>query len=792
MNLFSPLALVALISLIHIIPSRAQDDATAPTLQIGLSGMSFSRGDLDAALVAEIIAEKQKEVKIKLIKTMLLKQLGVDNGLFYAFIDQNIEILLTEKDENTRVKNLLENVVNLSFVVGYADYYLQTLRINSPEWRRVRELAVSYGLPASLFEGRVSLMDIAKLRYRPINNSNSEIQQSAFSQAKNDLAGIIIDLFAEVIRQNDKLKSLGLLRTNYLQNYISMNSYLALTDEGGSDATIKTLIDIRSLLLDAKYNSTRALFDRVSVSLQNGNIAVLSADDKSSVTKYLGDLEKSFVELHQDSVLSFSLDQNFADPFLIRKARLQTNPQRFLDGINNAEAALSNASAANRGEAEQQVNWLRDFVSATIKNQIIDNAFNTRTMADSIFADVSKNLGIYMKYYGLIKTLSAKGQDWNLILNTISQNFQACDLNVIRAEMTAAYGRARNQIGALALLTEQERKDLENTGSLMEKLKYVALNRYEYMQLYETEIRPGIARLSKYSQEFLAVSEQMGLMLNCISASVRDDLTDIGLNLDHSFIKIFIKIDEFDKASTYAAFIDQLADAGDVFSDEEMRKSINKVLSFVRSYVKVENDQGQLTLNLDVEGFLSSMQRLPFNKFHPLQLHFTVGTNNASFYKSLNLDDGTSIDNFSYVSEKIGIKFKLMDFKYKNSFSKGETFQYYWKRYVRNVPARDPVVSNIHLLVYGSGLLYNIVNTSNSFHEPLVGAGAGITFFNDLDFNVTWGKPIMPHKNFWDGDVPVFLNIGFDIQFFEYYNRLQQKRKTNKTQKRLIEAKKNN
>ncbi|MCA6391898.1 MAG: hypothetical protein IM607_10975, partial [Cytophagales bacterium] len=99
---------------------------------------------------------------------------------------------------------------------------------------------------------------------------------------------------------------------------------------------------------------------------------------------------------------------------------------------------------------------------------------------------------------------------------------------------------------------------------------------------------------------------------------------------------------------------------------------------------------------------------------------------------------------------------------------------------------------NVHLLLYGSGLLYNLTNTgtTSNFNSPLIGIGAGVTFFNDLDFNISWGTPVVKDKPFLDNSLPTYFNVGFDIQFFEYYNRLQQKRKANQTQKKLAAAKK--
>ena len=103
---------------------------------------------------------------------------------------------------------------------------------------------------------------------------------------------------------------------------------------------------------------------------------------------------------------------------------------------------------------------------------------------------------------------------------------------------------------------------------------------------------------------------------------------------------------------------------------------------------------------------------------------------------------------------------------------------------------KEPIISNWHLIAYGSGILYNLVNTKTlkEFNMPIIGIGSGLTFYNGLDFNISWGVPIMASKPISSSNG--FWNVGFDIQFIEYYDRLMEKRKNNQIQKRLVEAQK--
>ncbi|MCA6391250.1 MAG: hypothetical protein IM607_07700, partial [Cytophagales bacterium] len=688
--------LVPILLVIIVKPSLAQDDLKAPSLQVGLSGLSFARGDLDAALIAEIIAEKQKEVKIKLVKNMLLNKLGVDNGLFYAFIDQNIEILLNEKDSDIRVKNLLENVVNLAFVIGYADYYIQTIQAGTQEWEDFKTMALSYGVSETLFgQSTLRLKDFAKIEYT--SGSADDTQITSNDKAKilrNRFVGVVIDLFAEVIRQNDQMKALGLLRTNYLQNYISMNSYLALADEVYNEKVVEAVAKAQEYLTSPTYQPQRNLIDRIQIAMEHCcTTAALSPSEVTDAKMYSDKL----IEPFKIAVKEIASNASDGDTYGIVA---NENYTRLKPGVFNNIMQLqyhidvSAIYASGNADLIKQYGILKWYLDAKVKARFFNIVTNKKPLADKVFTNVTKNLNTHIKYYNLIKALSAKGNNWKSILKTLSSNFQ-CDSAALLATIKTKYASARTSMGTLANVGKKEIEALEKINSFMDKLDYIWLSRFSYIREYEEEIKPAINNLSKFSRDFSEVGLSMQKFSNCVISGIQTDLETIHLKLDLSFINIFTKVDEFEKASTYADFVNQLSDAGDVFSDEEMRKSINKIISFVRSYIKVEEIDGKLAIKLDVEGFLAGMQRIPYNRYSPFSLHFTVGANTASFGGDLTLSDNTKIRNYSYVGEKIGVKFKVRDYKYLNSFSKGETFSYWGRLYRRSAPPKEPVISNV-------------------------------------------------------------------------------------------------
>lgn len=826
---------------------RAQDLHEAPTLQIGLGGIGFSKGSLDAQLVAEIIAEKQKELKTALIKNMLLRTIGVENGLFYTYIDNTIDIIATEKNDDTRTKNLIENTVNLSFVVGYADYYMRTLPKQSPETHRFRLLANAYGIDSNLVGGGKGLADIARIDYGRQNEKQISAPPGVAKQLRNAFVGVVIDLFAEVVRQNDQLKQLGLMRTNFLQTSTS-NSYLEL-DADTLQEIRKELSAYPGLLDDylwvdqmirfrpapgnekppgyskeekavscqgKKFRQNEILVIRGIFGQMKEAVRKQTAVDSCSVLvfqQYLDRISGAFAALDSSlrdneeilEIYAYCHNEN-------KKVNAQQLLALQLDSLYktvlgfNPEVVVKDTSIITpntRNAAAQMVKYAQLFY----KMHLLNGYFAKRSLADSVFADARENLDLYLTYFGLIKTIAAKGTNTGTVLTALEKAYPDCgNAGVTLDSLQKTYAQMMDEVMKTGKLLESDYQDIRKINGFFDKMQFVALNRYEYLSQYEKEIRPAIDRLGVYSTRGIQLNKEMYAYIMCIGDAVKKDLDKLHINVGLSFMSLFTRLNEFDRTGTYDQYMNLLSDAGDLFSDESMRHSINQIISFVRSYLKFTKDGSNTVITLDAEGFITSIQKMRYDRFRPLDFHFTVGANSTSFRSLLTVNDSVSLRNYSYIGEKIGVKLKLWDWAYTHSFPRGADFSYYrwgyyhwWQlvplpirtEYVRTVPPNEPVVSNVHLLAYGSGILYNLVNTGTTkdFNYPLAGAGLGFTFFNGLDINFTMGKPILPAQRVFSKTVPYYFNLGFDIQFVEYIDRVNRKRKDSQTQKRLAQAK---
>lgn len=205
---------------------------------------------------------------------------------------------------------------------------------------------------------------------------------------------------------------------------------------------------------------------------------------------------------------------------------------------------------------------------------------------------------------------------------------------------------------------------------------------------------------------------------------------------------------------------------------------------------KVTDNTNKGYLYIDVESLISSINdRFIFTSKKGLGVYvmpfFSIGTNYAYFSNNKNklaIDKTTGnqqpLYNIYYASEKIGVKYKIWDWSYTHSFDIGENFQYYNKKTTFRYwlrPQPKPTLSDVHLFVYASGLLYNIANlkSDSNFNYPVVGGGVGLTFFNGLTTNFSVACPYAD-KTFSTENT--FLNFGLDIPIVEYIAALKRKK----------------
>jgi hypothetical protein len=257
---------------------------------------------------------------------------------------------------------------------------------------------------------------------------------------------------------------------------------------------------------------------------------------------------------------------------------------------------------------------------------------------------------------------------------------------------------------------------------------------------------------------------------------------------DASFLRLVAKLYQFRKAKTYSDYLNILTDLPTLINDPQVRSTLNTLLTFIKNYVVIKKDaQDKELVEIDVESLLVMLQQYSQNRPRTVQFMFTAGVNTA--YGNTPLAPGDTLRNFAFVGEKIGLKFRLKDWHYLRSFNKYQTFYRYAghrRTVTRLQPPQEPLVSNLHLLLYGSGIAYNLVNSSNktNFRQPLLGLGLGMTFMNSLDLSLSTSFAQKAGQTLNENFSRPFINFGLDILFSEYLDRLTKKRNTVKVTKK--------
>jgi len=323
--------------------------------------------------------------------------------------------------------------------------------------------------------------------------------------------------------------------------------------------------------------------------------------------------------------------------------------------------------------------------------------------------------------------------------------------------------------------------------SILEKPQNDVLN-FEFINYLRSLVIPQLVAINiKYrngenkNQEQIAI-HSLENILNYSYFILINRFTDTGnlftpevMQLSTSFINIISRLDQLDKVETYDVIFSTLADAGNIFPDSKATQTFNTVNNSLLQHLIINNNEN--TMSFDLESFLTFLyNRYDNMSANKTNFYFSVGVNQCFMPNKLvvtNSDNTISeIENIAFAAEKIGIKYSFIDFRKRAYERNNQSFGHYYRK--------QPIVNDLHTIVYGSGLLYNIVNTTTNsqFSYPVFGLGVGCSFYNNLDFNITASIPINNNPF----ETPMF-GVSFDVKIGEYFselNKMRLKRKENK------------
>jgi hypothetical protein len=203
--------------------------ASPPTLIAGLSGLSGEKGDLDIALISEIVTEKQAELKKELVTRLIFDRLRVQNYTTWEFAYNTLNILLDSQSKGGIQKEVLEYASNAAFVYGFAEVYLQISArycngalfnlVNT--WDPSNSYNPFFNCPASTL-GNVLPSQLILPRLNRTTGTSSLPPM---------LSNLLIDMVYDILKQNQTIKSLGFFKSalplgdTFYQNTSAYYSY---------------------------------------------------------------------------------------------------------------------------------------------------------------------------------------------------------------------------------------------------------------------------------------------------------------------------------------------------------------------------------------------------------------------------------------------------------------------------------------------------------------------------------------------------------------------------------------
>jgi len=389
--------------------------------------------------------------------------------------------------------------------------------------------------------------------------------------------------------------------------------------------------------------------------------------------------------------------------------------------------------------------------------------------------EINDLVSLIFKHFETIQYLSNK--------KTVKLSEKIIEDQKIKSKVTIK--DAQKSLSNLKLIKEKQIIDKTWEVEISNIITFISIQREDADLLYFTKekVMPSLNKLSIASPENLSnhidtLKMYIQTLTNASIDSLKSDLKTLLSNnkntIDVSrFIKLVDQIKNLDNPTTYQVIAKFLASSPEIFGDERTKKIYQQIVGDFDKYLLIDADKKELTIEVE-DMAVDLFKTYGENQTSRFGMYFGVGLNygfgEAKDFGIADSDQNKS-NSINYVSEKIGLRYKLIDwnriYSYKSASGKSLLR--------RSNSNRGPIINSLHGFAYFSGLLYQIdvLNSEDeSFNDPLGGIGIGLGFFNGLDFNVSYAGSL--NKNWKENS---FWNIGFDIKITEYLGALRNRNK---------------
>lgn len=680
-----------------------QAQGVAPTLSFGLDRVLFGHSPLDTDLLASIIADKQDDLKKRIVEKEILSP-SLGNS---AFVTQNyvyaiIKNLMNEKDKNILKKEVMEQTSNYALVYTLSEMYLQ-----------------------------LSWDEIQKGTYLDSIGAKTKAKDEEFF------------LKTGKITQFDKHE----FTKQKLALTDSLIFQIALPSDNKKERLYRS-IPFNAILLDMVFQAVRS------------NPTFLSK----------GFCNKPLYFSH-DQYLSFSFYHQLNQSLL--KEKMYADVKNFVDVVANSHALIGDLIVYLDGETAADAN----------------TPIETETNEDDTPTDENDSLAL-----SEIATEKAQHKSLPRSVEKVKSELVNSHLKELNRDP-----ETREMLEDLYFLLYAVRPEIlpSEAKEAHRKLNEIFLPKISVLNLQldgtMSSVIKGITELSdQLEANFQApLLEALGNKKTC--RQLQTLLTE-KQEFIHLYLEFFSRLDQLDKTETYYYFLKNLSLCGNEMNTSHKAQALNFLLHSIDKYTTFEWEND--LISLDVESIiLALVENYAGQEKNPFHLYLTIGANNSIYLKPpTDAADRSSANNFSYVSEKLGFRLNLINWQFRSALKNGAQSRQKLPWGMRSssftsapLYAAEPAISNLHLLVFGSGLLSQLAHLTNSKFQAMryMGTGLGLTFFNNLSVNTSFLLPI-PQNNQLNFN-HLALNVGFDVYFTQYLSALNKKRQESKLSKLELE-----
>ncbi len=722
---------------------KSQTPIGPPTLAAGVGGLVYDRGKLDTELILEILAEKRNEIKSDLSQKLVLGSLEATSFTVYDYVKKNLGLLFNETNSTVIKKEVLQNSAEFAMVVGIAEIYLQNIMQKS----------------------RDSKLDSKSLAF--------------FKEYVKWLDAGTIAENLDILIGPEKALSL----------------YLKLKVDTSTDQYTATLRNVNIFqLVNDKGNHYKFLAD--AIISDSGRYFPYIKDNKIIEGKILNKVH-SIEYMHSSMKTPYLNQSNLYMPKVVllhtlrNKAKYYNETKTILNLKNenkspnivlldlvydicrkNTYAYQSGFFTRPLSVSEGEYVRLNKYLSMIDVNKEIYESFSQSEN------ELESTVNIFFKYYFTISSIIHN--EGYIDSDNVIDNIVCSNSDSIRDKISHLIEKVR--VTPISSYYEMKDTDKEALNILISICKQ-PINKFNIrlneaaLYTIDQKIIPSLVSMNIETNgsflELLEITKQ----LYCIIKSeelqnLSNDLGNISIAKIEPFQQLFNLLNHLDKAETYDALITLVYDIGDALNLDQLQSMVNTIVNECNKYVTVDKQQNQITLNGESLA-VSLFDKFARNNTARFGSYLSVGVNYGITEFPSTFSDLSEVKAFYFASEKIGLRYNIIDVNRIRSYgTRGGWKSIKMKEETRNL-YRSSLISNIHAMVFGSGLLYQIeaLNSAyENFTDPFIGLGGGLTFYNGLDINFTY---CLPFNNEGFSKSRNFFEFGLDIKFMEYLTRLR-------------------